>query len=488
MEDAIRKDAKNLLNRLKSIKYDSEFVAHISDRFPHLKLVPNERCGLWYVHPSRRSQGCSVYFKSTDGHFGKWNLSMKRLNLHLLPIIAKDAGCIIVDSTRSGKRFPDSLSKTIPIWCCVINNALAIYRATNSNNKSLESLPWDVKFHSLASLVSKTEHDQIASQILKWANALLSSVDMASYSEMITKPLRPIWIAPDTRYFVNLIEDPSSNSVKRPLFEELDYFPVYCINASESSGNMVDSMGMKDFCYVQGAGDDHELWGQGLSPQIFWENEERLLSPQVSCNTECMVVLRAILSARRQNDDCVLVPNELSDLTHETLFNWIGNTNIAIGGRRAGKPPLCWTNFDVVINCGAIEYAEMVSTVPDISNDYLYLPIPEGKRGQHALYDAIPIALDWIQSVSLRKFPVSLPKILIHCMQGKERSVAIAISLLMTFGTADGAMDYRTRRKRETMSKKQIQDKLIEIQRYRHLASPSRAFMCRVNECFLGRE
>jgi len=26
-----------------------------------------------------------------------------------------------VDTTRSGKRFPDSLSKTIPIWCCVIN-------------------------------------------------------------------------------------------------------------------------------------------------------------------------------------------------------------------------------------------------------------------------------------------------------------------------------------------------------------------------------
>ncbi|KAJ3245250.1 hypothetical protein HDU77_009513 [Chytriomyces hyalinus] len=311
---------------------------------------------------------------------------------------------------------------------------------------------------------------------------------MATYSEMITKPLRPIWIAPDTRYFVNLIEDPSSNSVKCPLFEELDYFPIYCINASESLGNMVDSMGVKDFCYVQGAGDDHELWGQGLSLQIFWENKERLLSPQVSCNTECMVVLRAILSARRQNDDSILVPNELLDLSHETLFNWIGNTNIAIGGRRAGKPPLCWTNFDVVINCGAIEYAEMVSAVPDVSNDYLYLPIPEGKRGQRALYDAIPVALDWIQSISLRKFPVSLPKILIHCMQGKEQSVAIAISLLMAFGTADGAMDYRTRRKRETMSKKQIQDKLIEIQRYRHLALPSRAFMCRINECFLGRE
>src|SRR5690554_6419149 len=32
--------------------------------------------------------------------------------------------CIIVDSTRKGKRVPDALSKTIPIWCATINNAV----------------------------------------------------------------------------------------------------------------------------------------------------------------------------------------------------------------------------------------------------------------------------------------------------------------------------------------------------------------------------
>lgn len=29
-----------------------------------------------------------------------------------------------MDATRRGKRYPDSLSKTIPIWCCVVNRAL----------------------------------------------------------------------------------------------------------------------------------------------------------------------------------------------------------------------------------------------------------------------------------------------------------------------------------------------------------------------------
>ena len=32
--------------------------------------------------------------------------------------------CIIVDSTRRGKSMPDALSKTIPIWCAVINQLL----------------------------------------------------------------------------------------------------------------------------------------------------------------------------------------------------------------------------------------------------------------------------------------------------------------------------------------------------------------------------
>lgn len=42
-------------------------------------------------------------------------------------------GCIIVDSTRRGKRFPDSMSKTIPIWCCVLNRAVERHRLRAMN-------------------------------------------------------------------------------------------------------------------------------------------------------------------------------------------------------------------------------------------------------------------------------------------------------------------------------------------------------------------
>lgn len=42
--------------------------------------------------------------------------------------VGQRGGCIIVDSTRKGKRFPDSMSKTIPIWTCVMNRAILNYR------------------------------------------------------------------------------------------------------------------------------------------------------------------------------------------------------------------------------------------------------------------------------------------------------------------------------------------------------------------------
>ena len=77
----------------------------------------------------------------------QWDFSMKRANLHLIPLIQPHhqqqpqddeasvdqagsgattglTGCVLIDSTRRGKRYPDALSKTVPIWCAVLNLSL----------------------------------------------------------------------------------------------------------------------------------------------------------------------------------------------------------------------------------------------------------------------------------------------------------------------------------------------------------------------------
>ena len=97
---------------------------YCASKFPSLPVIPNERAGLWYTRPGLNNCNQSAYFKSTDGHFGVWNFSLKRLNLHILPTIADNGGCLLIDTTKRGKRFPDSLGKTVPIWCSVLNAAV----------------------------------------------------------------------------------------------------------------------------------------------------------------------------------------------------------------------------------------------------------------------------------------------------------------------------------------------------------------------------
>lgn len=117
----LRKEQNSLFNCINSITDDAAFVNEIQVLYPTLPLVANLRCGLWYT----QNPDGTCYFKSTDGHTNNWGFSKTRLNWHIADAAAKKGGCIIVDATRKGKRFPDSLTKTIPIWAAVINRAVA---------------------------------------------------------------------------------------------------------------------------------------------------------------------------------------------------------------------------------------------------------------------------------------------------------------------------------------------------------------------------
>jgi len=109
--------------------------------------------------------------------------------------------CLIVDSTRKGKRVPDALSKTIPIWCATINNAVRKKALENQRTDKSATSPgqavevekaeeeltptllvpaldnehWDVRYHSLPSLISRSEHAQIAEKIEGFADKLMVS-------------------------------------------------------------------------------------------------------------------------------------------------------------------------------------------------------------------------------------------------------------------------------------------------------------------------
>ena len=73
----------------------------------------------------------------------------------------------MVDSTRAGKRMPDALSKTIPIWCTVVNRAIS--------KKFPSGVPpeWETNLFTPPASVSRQEHDQIERRVDEWAEGLV---------------------------------------------------------------------------------------------------------------------------------------------------------------------------------------------------------------------------------------------------------------------------------------------------------------------------
>ncbi|GKT77786.1 tRNA A64-2'-O-ribosylphosphate transferase [Colletotrichum tofieldiae] len=244
----LKRSNLSIANRLRSIAQDAEFVREAAACFGGRPLVANERCGSWYIRPEDKR--ASAYFKSTDGHTNAWKFSTRRLNLHLLELIGKHDGCIIVDSTRRGKRMPDALSKTIPVWCTVINMAL------------FPDLPHADRLFTPPNVVSASEHSQIAALLPSFLASLRAlDIDPAPLRARLAKPLRPFWVTQETQL-----------SPVGDVFD--DHHPVVCCTASRR----VAGAEMSEAGYIQGAGDDTENWALGLAADVFWDNAGALLS------------------------------------------------------------------------------------------------------------------------------------------------------------------------------------------------------------------
>ena len=85
----LKRSNLTISNRLKSIAHDARFVQNVASAY-QLPLIANERCGSWYVPPSLKAG--SAYFKSTDGHYGQWSFSLRRLNLQILDVVGEFGG------------------------------------------------------------------------------------------------------------------------------------------------------------------------------------------------------------------------------------------------------------------------------------------------------------------------------------------------------------------------------------------------------------
>ncbi|KAI2623183.1 initiator tRNA phosphoribosyl transferase [Hypoxylon sp. NC1633] len=436
----LKRSNLSITNRLRSIRKDADFVSDVAAAFAR-PLIANERCGSWYIPPENK--GGSAYFKSTDGHTGQWRFSTRRLNLQLLEIIGDNDGCIIVDSTRRGKRMPDALSKTVPIWCCVLNHVL---------------FPHNPECHDLytpPNTVSQSEHAQIEARVLEHVASFRTlEVNMDALRRQLKKPIRPVWVTQE-----------SSLVPTDEVFD--DFHPVICCTSSRR----VLGGEMSEGGYIQGAGDDTENWALGLIPPVFWRHADTLLSTP---EPDLPDLVRTLISDQipdintskpKQIAPCLFVSSlPLTNPSPSTC-------TVAIYSK--ATDPSSWAKSPSLMEVGVGKHKlasrNLRLALPNIS-DFVrqYL---ERTLGADPLDD----------SDAMLSHP---RRILIACETGKDLCVGVALALLCQDFDSEG--NFRPEKMSSSHNKSDIRIKLSRIMTSFPEANPSRTTLQSVNSFLMG--
>lgn len=386
----LRKSALSIPNRLQSILQDAEFVREVAAEYT-LPLIANERCGSWYIPPDEKAG--SAYFKSTDGHAGQWSFSLRRLNLQVLDIVGQHGGCVIVDSTRRGKGMPDAFSKTVPIWCAVMNRAI-FPEQRHSHHLQLQGCG-----------LPASEIAQIESRLDDFLSAFEElGLDVEALRQKLGRPMRLQWVVGhSTKALMAAASDLEKG--------DTPYHTVMLCSASKR----VKGAEMSEGGYIQGAGDDSEGWSHGLTSEVFWRHKDMLFQ---ATEEELPTLIQELVSKEKRSQESY----------QATLIE--PTSNLYIGATSAHEP---LSEYDLIIDCQTLEY--------DGENGAkrLNLRCATGKLGsrdlRHKLHAVHSSAAD-----ALQRNPAC--RILITCETGRDLSVGVALLLLCLFYADNGKCMY----------------------------------------------
>ncbi|WFD18024.1 tRNA A64-2'-O-ribosylphosphate transferase [Malassezia caprae] len=463
---ALRREQRDLWSRLASIAHDARYVDDVCAACFPLPLIANLRCGAWYTDPARLHG--TAYFKSTDGHMYAWDLSLKRANLHLAALIEESAthheltGCILVDSTRRGKRFPDALAKTVPIWCAVLNRASARIHGT----------PACPPLATPADAVARSEHAQIEAHLDAWTDRLCCS-DLRV--PRLSKPLVPV--------FAHAPHVPSL-----PTGSHQHHVVLVSVSPAVTDTTSVPAPA-PGAMYVQGAGDDHEAWAEGLTPGLFWQHRTALLNADLTRDARVALVHTLVAHERARAGRVLWLPGEA-----DAPPIAIPGTGLAVQARarEQGFSAAERAQFALLVHCDQAPSAD--ERTPRV----LALGLDASKRGLVAFSQALPAAVDAITEalhVAARDHGATAetPRVLVCCETGFQLSGALVIAVLAAsfdenrrglFGGADAHARLTAHRLRIT--KDTTQRRLQWFTSAVSAGAPSRAHLQRVNAYLMG--
>ncbi|KIW27229.1 uncharacterized protein PV07_06987 [Cladophialophora immunda] len=436
---SIRKSTLSIPNRLTSILDDAKFVKAASQRY-NLPLVANERCGSWYIDPADKTG--STYFKSTDGHHGQWDFSLRRLNLQLLPILAAHGGAIVVDSTRRGKNLPDAFSKTVPIWTAIINKAL-FPEIPSAHRLQTPPPPDDL---------GQSEISQIEARLEGFTRAFTGlGLDLQSLREELGCPIQLTWAIHGYSDFEpgDDANQPLSGSCS-PLEHSVRNV-VLCSASRRVRGAEISEGG-----YIQGAGDDSEGWSHGLTAELFWKQRELLMETP---EDDLPALIERLLEKEKEMHDTGVSVTRVTPTS---------NLYIAVG------PVKSLDGFDLIINCQGDGQTSTSRVV--------WLNCRGRKTGSKELRDKLPSVVGVISN-QLYTRPQS--KILITCTTGKDLSVGVAVAILCL--CYDGEGHLREIADQLVVEKQLVKQRLAWIICSKQDANPSRATLQSVNSFLMQR-
>lgn len=258
-----------------------------------------------------------------------------------------------------------------------------------------------------------------------------------------------------------------------------DFHPIVCCTVSRRVAGGEHSEGG----YIQGAGDDTENWAYGLTPTIFWEHQQTLLSTSEADLPDYIKMLvrqKADLFNPTASLTCVkptsyLFITELSPVKVQP--DSTGPDTITIALRPEVTEQSTWRTSSISLDVG----------------------IGPHKNGQKNLRTALPSIIDFVKTslfpdtVGNGSFEVpsktgqfddliqSADKhIIIACETGKDVSIGVGLAIVCLFFDDDGRL-LRHHSKRRVMTKDFVKSRLAWFSTSMPDANPSRGTLQSVN-------
>ena len=271
-----------LRHRLNSIYYDKLELDRLFEKFPHIPVVANLRCGSWYCSVDKNH---TCYFKSTDGHDKQWDFNIRRLNSQFLEFIYTHNTVFVVDSTgNSAKVYPDALSKTLPIWATVMNRLFCADGADGNTASDANVILPDV----ISERESRELRETVERKINDWVELAKSVLpehllELAKQKNHNIKKIIPIFVSSRDSFDESVLMDDST-------------IKIICVSAGSSNSSHTDDT------YILGAGDDEEMWSHGLTAEMFWNQPGEFLRHTTDAELEAYI--REVVRSTT-NESCI---------------------------------------------------------------------------------------------------------------------------------------------------------------------------------------